>query len=59
MSSHEIKSEPLGEEVEGDALKSAEDITNICFDYEDQVEIPIKEEIKKEIKTEDKSQDWC
>ena len=55
-SSQEINSEPLGEEVEGDRhedLKErAEDISNICFDYEDPDKIPITEEIKEEIKTE-------
>ena len=57
MSFQEIKSESLGEEVKGiheemnnDIIKRAEDISNICFDYEDK--IPIKEEIKEEIKTE-------
>ena len=57
MSSQEIKSEPLGEEAEGvneelndDIIKRAEDVSNICFDYEEN--IPIKEELKQEIKPE-------
>ena len=57
MSSQEIKSEPLGEEVEGvheelndDIIKRAEDISNICFEYEDKIQI--KEEIKDKIKPE-------
>ena len=29
-----------------------EDISNICFDYEDPDKIPVKGEIKEEIKTE-------
>ena len=55
MSFQEIKSEPLGEEVEGthEHLNDrAEDISNICFDYEDDNKIPIKEEIKEKIKPE-------
>ena len=64
MSFQEIKSEPLGEEVEGvheelnnDTIKRAEDISNICFDYEDEEKIPIKEEIKQEIKSEPLGED--
>ena len=56
MSFQEIKSEPLGEEVHeelnDDIIKRAEDISNICFDYEDPDKIPVKGEIKEEIKTE-------
>ena len=62
MSFQEIKSEPLGEEVEGvhdelndDIIKRAEDVSDICFDHEDK--IPIKEEIKQEIKPEPLDED--
>ena len=48
MSLQGIKSEPLAEEVDG--LHEELDISDICFDHED--EIPIKEEIKLEIKNE-------
>ena len=47
MSFQEIKSEPLGGEVEG-----ADDYSNIVFDYEDENIISPKEEIKEEIKPE-------
>ena len=61
MSFQEIKSEPLGEEVHealnNDIIKNAGDISNICFDYEDEDKIPIKEEIKQEIKTETLDED--
>ena len=52
-SSQEINSEPPEEQGEGaheDLNERAEDISNICFDYEDT--IPIKEEIRQEIKPE-------
>ena len=48
MSLQEIKSEPLAEEL---------NISNICFDYEDKIPFPIKEEIKLEIKTEPLDED--
>ena len=52
MSFQEIKSEPIGD-VEGaheHMNERADDFSNICFDYENN--IPIKEEIKQEIKSE-------
>ena len=60
MSSQEIKSESLGEEVHGvhdelndEIMDRSGNFSNICFDYEDENKIPpIKEEIKQEIKTE-------
>ena len=52
----EIKEEPT-DEVEGvhvgsnnDVVKRASDISNICFDHEN--DIPVKKEIKQEIKSE-------
>ena len=53
MSLQEIKSEPFAEEVDG--LHEELDISDICFDYED--EIPIIEEIRLEIKTEPLNED--
>ena len=60
MSSQEIKSESLGEEVHGvhnelndEIMDRAGNSSNICFDYEDENKIPpIKLEIKQDIKTE-------
>ena len=50
----EIKSEALEEvqEAHEHLNERSEEISNICFDYEDQNKIPIKDEIKAEIKPE-------
>ena len=59
MSFQEIRSQPLGE-VEGAPEylnERADDFSNICFDYEDQDKIPIKEEIKQEVKPEPLDED--